>query len=411
MIFAAMVGTLLLLQFWRRQPIGIALLGGAIAGALVAGQGLPIRHLVEGMFTYIDPIIIIFTAMLFMKVLEENGALGELAGSIIRLFGKQPLLLVISMTLFIMFPAMLTGITTTSVLTTGALMAAPLVSLGVERTRVATLIAVVSVMGMLAPPINLLAMLIGQGVDMPYIGFELPLLAVTVPVALLASFWLAYPTLRKANLELAFNSLPHPTRRSKALLFMPLVVVFGLMIAVRVLPQYLPDVGIPLIFMAGSILGLMTGKKVPFVRTSYRALRLALPVLGLLAGVGAFLQIMTLTGVRGLLVVTVLALPVTLKYVGLAISLPLFGGVSAFASAMVFGVPFLLGLLGGNEVAVCAAISILAGLGDVLPPSAINARFAAQVTGGVELKHVILKALPFVLITAIAAVSIIIFAH
>ncbi len=410
MIFAAMVGVLLLLQFWRRQPIGIALLGGAIAGALVAGQGLPIRHLVEGAFTYIDPIIIIFTAMLFMKVLEENGALGELAGGIIRVFGRQPFLLVITMTFFIMFPAMLTGITTTSVLTTGALMAAPLVSLGMERTRVATLIVVVSVMGMLAPPINLLAMLIGQGVDMPYIGFELPLLAVTVPVALITSFALAYPTLRKTNFEAANSLLPPPTNRSKLGIYSPLIVVFGLMIAVRLFPQYIPDIGIPLIFIIGSVMGLMTGKSVSFVLTSYRALKLALPVLGLLAGVGAFLQIMTLTGVRGLLVMTVLGLPITLKYIGLALSLPLFGGVSAFASAMVFGVPFLLGLLGGNEVAVCAAISILAGLGDILPPSAINARFAVQVTGGVELKGVIIRSLPFIALAGVAAMVIILLA-
>jgi len=411
MIFTAMVGTLLVLQFWRRQPIGISLLGGAIAGALVAGQGLPIRHLVEGMFTYIDPILIIFTAMLFMKILEENGALGDLASGIIKVFGKQPLLLVTATTLFIMFPAMLTGITTTSVLTTGALMAAPLVSLGLDRARVATLIAIVSVMGMLAPPINLLAMLIGQGVDMPYIGFELPLLMITIPVALISSFWLAYPALRKANRLISPDLLPSTTTKPRLILFSPLIIVFGLMIAIRVFPQYLPDIGIPLIFMVGSLLGLVTGKEVLFVRASYRALKLALPVLGLLAGVGSFLQIMTLTGVRGLLVVTVLSLPVALKYVGLAISLPLFGGVSAFASAMVFGVPFLLGLLGGNEIAVCAAISILAGLGDVLPPSAINARFAAQVTGGVELRQVVVRALPFVALAGIAALAMILFSH
>ncbi len=404
-----MVGTLLALQLWRRQPIGIALLGGAIAGALVAGQGLPIRHLVEGAFTYLDPIIIIFTAMLFMRILEENGALGQLAGIIIRLFGRRPLTLVAAMTLFVMFPAMLTGITTTSVLTTGALMAAPLVSLGVERSRVATLIAVVSVMGMLAPPINLLAMLIGQGVDMPYIGFELPLLAVTIPVALITSLVLAYPTLRRSDPDAANSSLAAPMTGSKLYLFVPLIFVFGLMTSVRIFPEHIPDIGIPLIFVIGSILGLMTGKSVSFVRASYRALKIALPVLGLLAGVGAFLQIMTLTGVRGLLVLTVLGLPMALKYVGLAISLPLFGGVSAFASAMVFGVAFLLGLLGGNEVAVCAAISILAGLGDLLPPSAINARFAAQVTGGVNLKQVIIKALPFIALAGAAALAVIAF--
>jgi gluconate:H+ symporter, GntP family len=344
-----------------------------------------------------------------MRVIEENGALGALASAIIRIFGKTPLLLTAVVTLFIMFPAMLTGITATSVLTTGALIAPPLVALGLPHDKAAATIAVASVMGMLAPPINLLAMLIGQGVDMPYIGLEKALLAITIPIALISSYTLAYPHLRKADSAAALTSISHSTpEKSGVMMLLPLVVVFVLMIVVRVLPQYIPDIGVPLIFMIGALLGLLGGRKVKLLRTSYRALLTALPVIGLLVGVGAFLQIMTLTGVRGLLVVTVLGMPTALKYLGLLISLPLFGGVSAFASAMVFGVPFLLSLLGsGSEIVICAAISILAGLGDVLPPSAINARFAAQVTGDVGYMKVVKQSLPFIGLTALAAIAMI----
>jgi hypothetical protein len=134
---------------------------------------------------------------------------------------------------------------------------------------------------------------------------------------------------------------------------------------------------------------------------------LALPILGLLAGIGAFLQIMTLTGVRGLLVVTVLSLPVALTYLGMLVSLPVFGGISAFASGMVFGIPFLLALLGRNEIVVCTGISLLAALGDVMLPGAINARFAAQVVQEPNLMSVIKRCLPFVLIAALAALAFI----
>ena len=65
-----------------------------------------------------------------------------------------------------------------------------------------------------------------------------------------------------------------------------------------------------------------------------------------------FIQIMTLTGVQGFLVVSVLALPAWLMYVGIATSIPLFGAVSAFGAASVLGVPFLLALLGRNEIMV-----------------------------------------------------------
>ena len=103
--------------------------------------------------------------------------------------------------------------------------------------------------------------------------------------------------------------------------------------------------------------------------------------------------------------VTVLGLPLTLTYLGILVSLPLFGGVSAFASAMVFGIPFLLSLLGRNEIVVCAAMAMLAALGDVLPPSAIEARFATQVTGGERFMAVVRKSLPLVLLCGLVALA------
>ena len=72
--------------------------------------------------------------------------------------------------------------------------------------------------------------------------------------------------------------------------------------------------------------------------------------MGILIGVGMFIQIMTLNGVRGFFVVSVLALPAWLVYAGIATSMPLFGAVSAFGSATVLGVPFLLALLGNDEI-------------------------------------------------------------
>jgi len=316
----------------------------------------------------------------------------------------------IVVTLFIMFPAMLTGISTTSVLTTGALIAAPLIALGIPALSVGALIALVSVMGMIAPPINLLAMLIGQGVDMPFIGFEGILAAIAFPLALFITFSLAYRHLSVSNLGSALEKLPQSSLSGVAL-FVPLIIVFLLMGLIRFLPQYIPDIGIPLIFVIGAVVGLFVGKKIPLFQTTYQALIVSLPVLGLLAGIGIFLQVMTLTGVRGLLVVTVLSMPLALTYLGMLISLPVFGGVSAFASAVVFGIPFLLSLLGRNEIIVCAGVSLLAGLGDVLLPSAIVARFASQIVGEGSYLRVIRKCLPYVLVSAGVALAVIYFAN
>ncbi len=431
-IFGVMVTVFVALSFLRRQPIGISLMFGAIAGGMMGslrGHGLHPRHLVEGAFTYFDPMMIIFTAIFFMRVIEENGALRSLANLITRKFGQKPVLLTALLTIFIMFPAMLTGITTTSVLTTGALIAPTLIALGMPRVTTGAMVALISIMGMIAPPINLLAMLIGQGVDMPYIGFAGPLAFAAFPLALTAAFTLGYPYLKKADTSQIYTKpTTSQTRMSDPpglfmkqtgkknsrynwTLYLPLFVVFALMASVRLFPSVIPDIGIPLIFIIGAVVGLFFGEKVRPASAAYRALLTGLPVLGLLAGIGMFLQVMTLTGVRGLLVVTVLSLPVALTFIGLLVSLPVFGGVSAFASAMVFGIPFLLSLLGRNEIIVCSGIALLAGLGDVMLPSAIEARFAAQISGVENYLLIVRKCLPFVLVFAMAALAMIYWAN
>ena len=98
-------------------------------------------------------------------------------------------------------------------------------------------------------------------------------------------------------------------------------------------------------------------------------------------GIGMVIQVMTLTGARGLIVTSALSLPSVFLYLGIATSIPLFGAISAYGSASVLGVPFLLALLGGNEIIIGAALSLIASVGDLVPPTALAGIFAAQVVG------------------------------
>jgi hypothetical protein len=141
------------------------------------------------------------------------------------------------------------------------------------------------------------------------------------------------------------------------------------------------DLGMPLIFAIGTVPALFVGKKVNLLRSSGEAMDQALPVLGILVGVGMFIQVMTLTGVRGFIVVNALSVPTALLYVAIAVTIPLFGAVSAFGAASVLGVPFLLALLGKDQIVTAAALSLIASLGDFMPPTALSAIFAAQVVG------------------------------
>ena len=56
-----------------------------------------------------------------------------------------------------------------------------------------------------------------------------------------------------------------------------------------------------------------------------------------------------------------------------------FGAVSSFGASSVLGVPCLLALLSRDSVVVASALSLVAALGDLMPPTALAGIFAAQV--------------------------------
>ena len=366
-------------------PIAIAMSGAAVLGALLAGYGFPVRHLVEGMFGYIDTILIIATAMIFMKSVQAVGLLEAIAAWCIRKFRHQPLLLSIGVTLLIMFPGMLTGSSTACCLTTGALIAPILMQLGVSRVKTGALIAVAALLGMIAPPINIPVMIIGGGIDMPYVGFTIPLLAATIPPAIFAAMLLAWPSLRvkegrdEAALEkeLARMSAVPLTPR----LCTPFIVLVILMVGEQLFPQIFPSLGMPLQFLIASASAFLTGQRLNFLDSATEAIRDALPVLGILMGVGMFIQVMTLNGVRGFVVLSALSIPEWALYLSIAVSIPLFGAISSFGAASVLGVPFMFALLAKDQIIVAAALSLIASLGDLVPPTALAGIFAGQVVG------------------------------
>jgi len=406
-----MVGSFVLGAFALKLPIAIALSGAAIVGAILGGELFPLRHLVEGTFGYLDTILIIASAMIFMKSVQRTGLLESLAAWVIRKFRSRPLFLSVGLMFIIMVPGMITGSSTAAVLTTGALVAPVLIKLGVPAVKTAAVIAMGAIYGMIAPPINVPAMIIGGGIDMPYVGFALPLLVCTVPLAIFSAFLLVYPHLRSRTDDA--EELESELRRMEETalsvrLLMPVILLAVLMAGEQMLPSVWPPLGLPVDFLLASLAALATGRSFNFLEASAEAVDDALPVLGILMGVGMFIQIMTLVGVQGFLVVSVLALPAWLMYLGMATSIPLFGAVSAFGAASVLGVPFLLALLGRNEIIVGSALSLLAGLGDLMPPTALAGIFAAQVVGEKNYFKVLRHCLIPALVTAVWAVVVIV---
>jgi GntP family gluconate:H+ symporter len=411
-ILAIMLGVFVLCAMILRVPTGLSLVAASITGALAGGAGFPLRHLIEGGFAYIDPILIIATAMVFMGGLDESGALRSISRGLLLGLHPRPRLLVIGLTIFIMFPGMITGQSTATVLTTGAIAAPVLAACGIPRARVAAIIAMSAIYGMIAPPISLPTMIMGSGVDMPFTGFDLPLLVATLPLAIGVNLALARRYFQKIDIEVVKPQLgQNYAARYGVRLFLPLVLVVALLIALRVAPSLSGHLGIALVFLIGAVFCSVSGRRYNVLRSAQRSIRLGLPVMGILVGVGMFIQVMTLLGIRGQLVVATVGLPSVWKFVGVAISMPLFGAVSAYGSASVLGVPFLLSFLGQNEIVVGSALSLFAGLGDLMPPTALAGMFAAQVVGEPNyfkvLKH---TAVPAV-ITAVWAILMILLAN
>ena len=390
--FVVMIAVFLAGCFAAKLPVSISMVLSAIAGALVGGEGVPLRHLVEGMFSYVDTILVIATAMIFMKVIQESGALDAIASVIIERFHKVPALMLCLIMLIIMFPGMITGSSTASVLSAGSIMAPVLMLMGVPMLETASILAMGGILGMIAPPTNIPAMVIGAGIDIPYSGFGLPLTLLTFPLAALFVLMLGYKYVKKMNyLEVQAKLNTESRKKFGFKVYIPLILAIVLMTLTKLVPAF--SIGMPLVFLISAVVGCFTGYKINILKVAKDSVNSVLPVMGILMGVGMFIQIMTLTGVRGFIVTFCMGLPEWARYLAIAISMPLFGAVSSFGSASVLGVPFLLTFLAQDEIIVASALSLIAGLGDMMPPTALAGIFAAQVVGMEKYAPVLKKCL------------------
>ena len=408
--FIIMVGVFMVGCFKFKLPVGVSMIIAALCGAIEGGLGTEsIRMMVEGEFGYVDTILTIGSAMIFMKVIEDSGALDAMSSLIIEKFHKVPAILLILIMLIIMFPGMITGSSTAAVLSSGSIMAPILALMGIDAVTAGSIIAMGALLGMIAPPVNTAALIICAGIDVPYVGFTGPLALITFPLAILFVLMLGLKQARHLDYEKLKPALVKQDEVRKtygAKIYLPLLVLVILMVLFKIV-KIGEDIGMPLMFLISAATGLFTGKKINVLKTVPEAVRTAAPVMGILMGVGMFIEVMTATGVRGLVVISCLRLPSFLWLLACCVSIPLFGAVSSYGACSVLGVPFAYiyaSLLGGNAVVVLAAISLIASVGDMMPPTALAGLFAAQVTGVKDYTRILKKCLiPIVILLVWAA--------
>lgn len=402
------------LVFFRKLSLGVLLIITGIAVSLAGNNGIPLRHIVQGTFVYFNVILVVITGMIFLKVLEDSGSVAVISKSLVDRLYRHPKWLLLTIVVLLLVPGMLTGVAVTSVLSVGAFVAPILMAIGVPPVNTAVIIALVSALSMIAPPTNLLGMIMALGINAPYEGFELPSFILSVPPAILVSLLLGARYAKNNNKEEILKVMPEVRGDiSVFLAWLPLIVVIGLMALIRFFPKIFPDIGTPLVFMIGTIVGLFTAGKVNVMESARMALTgPMLNVIEVLVGAGVFVQMITLTGVRGLLVVSSLSLSSFMAYIAASVTL-IFGSgfLSAFGSTSIFGVPFALYFLGKNQIVVITALSLISCLGQLSPPAAVAGRSSAQICKVEKYSDVIKKAVPYILLLLAIAILVIIYSE
>lgn len=404
---------------WNKLSVELSMLASAVAGGL-AGAFIntpPIstlgRHLIEGSFTYLDVILVFTTATIFMAIVSESGGVNYVVRATIKYFYNLRIIALILLMIIILIPGALTGAGSVSLLVVGAPIALALGYLGIPKKRVAAILFIVAGLSAAAPPVNIWAMILCAGTAIPYVGFEFPL---GIPVLLLGTFTVLTLGLKKEGTmdkQKALEDMPPvPEKMTWWRVLLPFLVFFGLVIAYRIWPFDMPILGLPLQFVIAALVALLVSpKKINVLVLSRDTVKRLLPLLATIAVVGSLQQIMTATGVRGLLSYTVISIPLLLLYISLIFIIPVSEGVLTYGAAAILGIPLIwyFDSIGLHATVAIAGLTLLWPLGDGLPPTALIGRLSVMVSDYKDSYWSFLKStwLPWIVITAVGILMVI----
>ena len=383
---AAMVVTFAVCS-WRLRSPELSMVVTALVGALVAGLGFPAHLLVEGTFTFLDLAFIFITACVFMNAYSEVGAMNALVHALVTRLHRRKWLLLLVLALLMLIPGALTGAGVVSVLVVGGLVAAVLRLMGLAEQRVAAFVFMLGILSAVAPPINVWAMLMAAGANMPYVGFDLVLLAPVLVVTVFTVVYLGWGAVPASKDAMLAGLPPLPPGMTWWRAAIPLVIFVVLALVAKYAAFTLPTLGFPLIFVICAIATVFIDPvRRPFSRWRVvvnDTVEQVFPLVATMISVGVLVNILAATGVRGLIAISFVALPIIGIYASSLAVCPLAQGSLGFGSAVILGTPliFVFNAIGANVTVVAAAFSILFALGDCLPPSRIVGRTAIETVG------------------------------
>ena len=421
--FIIMIAVFIVLMLVFKIPSGLSLMASAIVGAILSmifsHTSFELRYFVEGTFGYFDTILTITTAMVFMGALQASGALEYISAVLVKTFRKFPSILLIAFIIIIMFPAMVTGSSLASAISAGALVAPIMIKWGIPKAKTGAIVALGSILGMVAPPVNVPAMVICDVVDIAFTNFTLPLLLLSIPVAIFGVLLLGRKYVKpiaKEDIDKVVNT--DILKELNVTCCIPLFVLIILIILEMIFPRIFGSLAMPGMFVISTIIAFFTGRKLPLWKKGRKifeeedgeqiesvidvireGIKKSFGAMGLLMGVGMFMEVIALNGVRSYFVTNAMMLPAALRYVSMALTLPIFGGISAFGSASILGGPFVMAMYTSyTSVTLTCGFSLLAATGEFLPPTAMSSTFAANIVGEKNWSKVTKAALPAILV-------------
>lgn len=267
----------------------------AVAGSLAAGMGIRFREIVEGPFGFLDSMLCVCSASVLVAVLDRAGAFVLLYSKISKI--RCSVLKSFMVLFFIALPAMLTGFASASLLTTGKLVKNLLEKQGEKKASV--IVGVGAFLGVILPPNCIPAMIAANGagsvLPTPYSGFFLPLLVVGLPA------FIVYGIMERK----ALSSLEETEVEDKVA-FAALNVLILVLVAVLiegVLSSVLWLGGNTLVFFVATILVLAISRFFSSAKetlnTVSEGLIKAVVPMAIVFALGSFIEVSSMTGVRG----------------------------------------------------------------------------------------------------------------
>lgn len=333
----------------------------SVAGSLAAGMGIRFREIVEGPFGFLDSMLCVCAASVLVAVLERSGAFGYLADRVFSIRSRT--LRAFGVLFLIALPSMLTGFAGSSLHTTGRLFRERVQ--GADPKKVHLTVCVGAFIGVILPPNCIPAMIAANGagsvLPTPYAGFFLPLLVIGLPA------FIVYALMRRDIL--ASVEVKEKSGSGSALVSLIVLAVAGIAVLFDgVLPNVLYLGGNTLVFFVSSIIVIAVcrgfgGFKAVFDTVSDGLMKAVVPM-AVVFSLGSFIEVSSMTGVRGLYSMWILpynVVPVMLVLMAAALVIGYFFSTPVPAFLITYAV-FPIGWL-ANTVPVAglgAALAVVA---------------------------------------------------